>query len=635
MRIAKANGSGLPHWSTYILSAMGAILFVATLRGAVENIDDRIVYLATTIPILVAAAIGGVGPGLAATFGGLFITAFMLGTPDGPPEAVTSTDRVVWAGFGVLWTFVSAASGVVRRLQDQVERADRAAQGHRDTLDAIVAGITDPFFGVDLNWRITHANPAFATLVSRPLKALPGLFLWDLYAEPGYYEVRVKLTECLRRQQGYHQDVRDPKSGRWHHLRAYPYANGMFVLMQDVSEDRGLEESRERMLTAERRARSDAEAMNRLKDEFIATLSHELRTPLTTMQGWTEILKKDERLDGKAREGLEVIERSVKRQTSLISDLQDMSRIAAGRLKLEPSIVNLVDVMYEAVEFTEPIAEAKKVSLNVHAPEEPVLVKGDPQRLYQIVSNLLSNAVKFTPAGGRVDIRIGQDEKMALCAVEDTGEGIDPDFLPFLFDPFRQSGASSRRQGGLGLGLAIVRQLVEMHGGEVSAASEGVGKGSRFEVRLPAAEVPESLRVQDDLDPVDVPTLNGLRVLVVDDDPDTRGLVVQILEDAGASVTSVECGASALEVLSVRSFDVLLSDIGMPEMDGYQLVKLARRRLAGNGGMPQAIALTSFDSEADRTKSKKAGFALHLSKPVDRDRLVRSILAAARPDGED
>ncbi len=394
-----------------------------------------------------------------------------------------------------------------------------------------------------------------------------------------------------------------------------------------------------------REAREAAEAANRSKDEFLATVSHELRTPLNAILGWAQIL-----LDGgtgvdldRRRRGLETIIRNSKLQAQLIDDLLDVSRIISGQMRLDVRAVELVPVIDAAVEAIRPAAEAKQIQ--VHRVLDPLSgpVAGDPARLQQVVWNLLSNAVKFTPKGGKVELRLERVSSHAEIVVADTGMGIPPDLLPHVFERFRQSDASTtRRHGGLGLGLAIVRHLVELHGGTVRVASPGDGQGSTFFVLLPlsVAHLPpagERARVHPTAEPQgsscqDDPTLNlkGIRVLVVDDEPDARETLQQILEHCDAEVLTVGSAAEALEAAETWKPHVLLSDIGMPGEDGYSLIRRLRKLPPERGGQTPAAALTAFARSEDRRRALLAGFQMHVSKPVELQELAAVVASLAR-----
>jgi CheY-like chemotaxis protein len=337
--------------------------------------------------------------------------------------------------------------------------------------------------------------------------------------------------------------------------------------------------------------------------------------------------------DSETDRAFETIERNAAAQSRLIEDLLDVSRIISGKLRLERQQVDLMRVIDAALEATRPAAESKQITVESHLDPKVEKVFADPQRLQQIVWNLLSNAVKFTPKGGRVEVKLSERESQVEVSVRDSGQGIDPDFLPYVFDRFRQAeGSTTRKHGGLGLGLAIVRHLVELHGGKVRAESAGEGKGSIFIVSLPVPAVhrepaPESKAVmteeeEDRLLLAQAPSLDGLRVLVVDDEPDARDLLAVVLEQRGAVVTKADSALAALEKLSASPFDILISDIQMPEVDGYELIRRLRAKEAGRGKFLPAVALTAHVRAKDRARVLAAGFQMHVSKPVSAAELV-------------
>jgi hypothetical protein len=405
--------------------------------------------------------------------------------------------------------------------------------------------------------------------------------------------------------------------------------------------------ARARLYEAEQRARavseaalSAAESANRIKDEFLAVLSHELRSPLNPILGWTKLLR-SRQLDEKATDrALETIERNAKLQTQLIEDLLDVSRILQGKLVLNVSSVNLVTTIEAALETVRLAAQAKDIQIQTELDSNVGQVSGDANRLQQVVWNLLSNAVKFTPQGGRVEVRLsvvsrngqrttdnGQrtTNQYAQIQVSDTGKGISPEFVPYVFEYFRQENSKTTRQfGGLGLGLAIVRYLTELHGGSVLAESPGEGLGAIFTVRLPLM-VADGEATQDEVQPDCFANLSGLHILVVDDEPDIRELVAFVLEQSGAEVTITASAEEALIALNQSVPDVLLSDIGMPEVDGYMLMRKVRALSAERGGRLPAIALTAYAGEYNQQQAIAAGFQLHISKPVEPEELVRAI----------
>ncbi|MHC5599593.1 MAG: hybrid sensor histidine kinase/response regulator [Nostoc sp.] len=410
--------------------------------------------------------------------------------------------------------------------------------------------------------------------------------------------------------------------------------NGVaFVL--DITDRKLVEKECANLLERERTARQQAEIANKIKDEFLAVLSHELRTPLNSILGWSKMLrtrKFDEKTTNRA---LETVERNAKLQTQLIEDLLDVSRILQGKLNLNICPVNLVMVVEAALETVKLAAQAK--SIQIQTIFDPTLgqVMGDSNRLQQVVWNLLSNAVKFTPTGGRVEIRLMEADKQAQIQVSDTGKGIPPEFLPYLFDYFRQADSTTTRTfGGLGLGLAIARKVVEMHGGNVQAESPGEGLGATFTVELPLLVRSEQVRREEneslDCQPQSS-LLSDTQVLVVDDEPDIRDLITFILQDYGVEVTAVASAQEALQALSESIPDVLISDIGMPKTDGYMLMREVRTRSPQQGGLVPAIALTAYAGEMNQQQALAAGFQMHISKPVDPDALVKAIVDLIKP----
>jgi signal transduction histidine kinase/ActR/RegA family two-component response regulator len=397
----------------------------------------------------------------------------------------------------------------------------------------------------------------------------------------------------------------------------------------DVTSQKLLERERESLLEAERVARREAERAGRMKDEFISTLSHELRTPLSAILGWTYILRRG----GAAADvtkAADTIERNARAQAQLIEDLLDVSRIASGNIRLELQPVSVTAVFDAVQQMLRPIFEAKPVAVSIDADSWYGEITADPGRLQQIVWNIVSNAIKFTPAGGSVRVRADVEAEQLVLSVTDTGAGIHPDFLPHVFDRFRQAESSEARSyGGLGLGLAIVRQLVEMHGGSVEAHSPGQGCGATFIVRLPVGMASTNAVLTPSAGAADARAghgvLEGLRVLVVDDEQDGRDMLAILLRSHGASVQTADSADRALDHLEQDEADLLISDIGMPNTDGYQLVRSIRASARPWQNIP-AIALTAFARAEDALKARLAGFDAHLAKPVEPVRLVASIV---------
>ncbi|MEH2083308.1 MAG: ATP-binding protein [Nostoc sp.] len=388
--------------------------------------------------------------------------------------------------------------------------------------------------------------------------------------------------------------------------------------------------ARAHLYEAERTARSAAESANRIKDEFLAVLSHELRTPLNPILGWIKLMQSRKLDQATSDRALETIERNVKLQTQLIEDLLDVSRILQGKLHLNFDRINLVSVIEAAIETVRFSAEAKSIQIQTILESGVGEVLGDANRLQQVIWNILSNAIKFTPIGGQIKIKLGQVGSQIQICVTDTGKGIAPEFLPYVFDYFRQAdGATTRKFGGLGLGLAIVRHLVELHGGTVQAESLGEGQGATFTVRLPYLQ-DESKKIKDakdnsSLGAAQSSPLSGLEILVVDDDADMQEFLPFMLEQYGATVTVVASAIEALTVLTQSQPNLIVSDIGMPEMDGYMLMRQVRSLKPEQGGTIPAIALTAYASEMDRQLAIAVGFQQHISKPVNPEELVKAI----------
>jgi signal transduction histidine kinase len=399
-----------------------------------------------------------------------------------------------------------------------------------------------------------------------------------------------------------------------------------------------------RLYEAAQKARREAETANRLKDEFLATVSHELRTPLNAIFGWSRMLRGG-RLDAlSVAHAVETIERNAKAQEQIIEDILDVSRIITGKIRLDVSPIEIVPVLEAAVDALQPTAEARQVRLQMVLDTKPSLVLGDAGRLQQIVWNLLSNAIKFTSKGGRVQLALERVNSHIEIKVTDTGQGISKEFLPYVFERFRQADSSTtRKYGGLGLGLAIVRHLTELHGGTVAAESPGEGQGATFIVRLPLAVVregestlnqPQHLRfhqpLEDDISPESSEDLAGVRVLVVDDEADARDLLTVILRQYGADVKAAGSTPAALGTLKEWLPDVLVSDIGMPDQDGYALIREVRALSLEQGGDTPAIALTAYARSEDRLKALRSGFHVHVAKPVEPTELSATIAGLVR-----
>lgn len=405
----------------------------------------------------------------------------------------------------------------------------------------------------------------------------------------------------------------------------------------DITDRKRLEAERDQLLESERRARSEAERVGRMKDEFLSTLSHELRTPLNAIAGWAQLLQRGVLTPADQTKAVETIARNTRIQQDLIEDLLDMSRIVSGKVRLDVRPLDLPAVVAQAVDNMRPLADAKKVALLRSLDPRATPIFGDPVRVQQIIWNLVNNAVKFTGAGGRVHVVLERIGAHAQIRVSDSGAGIAAQFLPHVFDRFRQADSSStRRHGGLGLGLAIVKQLVEMHAGTVSVTSAGESKGSTFTVTFPIAPtiaVDPAVREPAPEPPsaFESGALEGITVLLVDDDDDGRTVVARVLEESRATVLTAASVDQALDILTSRHVDILLSDIGMPERDGYDLIHTLRNASQPHLRNLPAAALTAFARDEDRQRALDAGFNCHIPKPVEAGNLLRSLKGIRSP----
>jgi signal transduction histidine kinase/CheY-like chemotaxis protein len=481
-------------------------------------------------------------------------------------------------------------------------------------------------------------------IIGKPVReALPEIAdqgfpqLLDQVFEGGASFVGRRMKALLRRQPGaplvevYIDVVYQPI------VDASGTVTGIFVQGHDMTEQHRLELERERLLEREKAAREEAERANRLKDDFLATVSHELRTPLTAMLGWVQLLRAGQITTEERRaRALETIERNARAQSQLVEDLLDVSRIMSGKLQLHVEAVEVAAVVEAALESARPAADAKSLDITM-ALDADARIMGDAGRVQQIVWNLLSNAVKFTPKGGSVRVTVSRSDAAVDVVVTDSGQGIGADFLPHVFEPFRQAeGASTRKHGGLGLGLAIVKHLVELHGGTLSVTSEGEGRGATFTVTLPTAVARTEAsitgkhrRVDDSV--LELPSeIVGLRLLVVDDEEDTRELLRAILERCGATVETASNADEGVALFQRMRPDVVVSDIGMPGEDGYSLIRRLRA-LPDDAGRTPAVALTAFARGEDRTRALMAGFKAHVPKPVDPRELVAVLLSVVQP----
>ncbi|HEU4410843.1 MAG TPA: PAS domain-containing protein [Polyangiaceae bacterium] len=537
-------------------------------------------------------------------------------------------------------------------LAEEVRRHERLLATVSDALPALVAYILP-------DERYRFVNAGYEAWLGVPRASILGKTMREVLGERVYEAARPHVEAALRGEASRLTTEVAYGSGvvRWVDVTYTPHVGpggavqGLVALTLDVSERKRAEVEREALLAS-------AEAAGRAKDEFLSTLSHELRTPLNAILGWSNLLRTGSLPEARRAQALETIERNARAQARLVDDLLDLSRIVQGKLALRAGPLEVARVVEAALEALRPAAEAKGVRLEP-ALDPRAAVVGDEGRLQQVAWNLLSNAIKFTAPGGRVRVRVRREPSHVELSVEDTGRGIAPDFLPHVFERFRQAdGSITRAHGGLGLGLSIVRSLVELHGGAVTATSEGEGRGAAFTVRLPAAPPPGPAPGSSPPGPAlgssppgpapgslppgpatgapppagleRPPELRALRVLVVDDEPDARDLVAHLLRRGGAHVAAAAGAAEALELLRGARFDALVSDVGMPGVDGYELLRRVRALPAAEGGLTPALALTAYARAEDRAAALRAGFQLYVAKPIEPGELFAALVALTR-----
>ena len=613
------------------------VLLVATaavLTPLIPPIADRATFMLFFLAIAFTGYQLGFGPALVAITGSTIVTGLWLmrGEPAPPPHA--PGDWVRLAGF-VASAFLIAGLGARSR---SIERRERA---QREWNEVTLASVGDAVLVTDADGRVRFLNRLAETLTGwsrAEARGRPVHEVFRIVSETTRLPVEDPTAKVRREGQtvglanhtilvardGTETPIDDSGAPIWSDDRAVV---GCVLVFRDVTERRRGERRREALLERVRAAHAEAQAANRAKDEFLAVLSHELRTPLQAILGWAQVLQSRPLPPQEIARAGEAIERNARRQSRLVEDVLDVSRIVSGKLILKHERVSLGKVITAAIEIVRPSFETKGVTLAADL-DDACDVVGDEQRIEQAVWNLLSNAVKFTPAGGAVDVRCARAGDEVEIAVRDTGCGIHPGFLPDVFDRFRQQdGGSTRSHGGLGLGLAIVRHIVEMHGGSVRAESEGPGRGATFTIRLPQASKRLAL-AEPGLATADAPIdLTGVRVLAVDDEPDARELIDAMLRDSGADVRTAASVDEALAIAASWRPDVVLSDLEMPRADGYALLRALRA--SGLGDVP-AVALSAYATDDHARRAVAEGFARRASKPIGQrelQALIREVYA--------
>ncbi len=547
---------------------------------------------------------------------------------------------------------LSAVSYVVISDVTARKRAEEVLRQQREWLHVTLSSIGDAVITTDTNGAVTFLNPVAESLNGWKREEAQGRSLREVFnivneqtretvENPALRAMREGLIvgpsnhTVLIGKDGTETPIDDsgaPIKG------AEGKIIGAVLIFRDITERKLAEKERSKFLASERAAREKAEAASRSKDEFVAMVSHEIRSPLNSILGWAQMLRRGEFDQAETERAVEIIERSAKAQSQLIEDLLDISRVVTGKLTLNVRSVELAQIIEAAMDSIRPAADAKFIQLRAQLGPRGATVSGDPNRLQQVVWNLLSNAVKFTPLHGRVEVSLERIDSHLQITVSDSGVGIDPEFLPFVFDRFSQANTSSERKyGGLGLGLSIVRHLVELHGGTVRADSPGEGQGATFTVTLPVKAVREEmselerapLSAESADSTYDAIRLDGLRVIIVDDEAETRDLLTAMLTRRGAEVKACASAAEALEEIEQWRPTVLVSDIGMPDEDGYALIRKLRALGPERGGVVPAVALTAYARSEDRMRAMASGFQMHVPKPIEAGELVVVIASLA------
>ena len=571
-----------------IATAIDLVIYDAEFEGM--SLEQAIAFFSASqqVPVIVVNGESKVATAVAAVKAGAMDYLASESLPDLPSTIINALSESDYPCF-----------------QSQCEtQADRQLQ-------KLIVENPDGIIVVDERGIVQFVNPAALELLGKSSSQLVGEALGFPVVNGDYLEVDIPIKDKIL--------VAQMRVSRIQ----WQGSNGCVVSLRDITQQKQAEEERAKLLES-------AQAANRAKDEFLAILSHELRTPLNPIMGWSQLLVRGDLPEAQVKKGAEVIQRNAMLQTKLIEDVLDISRIIQGKLKLQISSVDLTETIKNAIETVNLAAEAKSIQIKTSLEQIRGCVKGDPTRLQQVVWNLLSNAIKFTPSGGAVKVKLSskQDKLVsyAQIRVTDSGKGITPEFLPYVFDYFRQAESTkSRSEGGLGLGLAIAQRTVELHGGNITASSDGLGKGATFTISLPIFN--ESTKVADE-QISQGNTLVGRKILVVDDDNDSRNLICFILETEGAEINAVSSAIEALSVIEQFQPDLVISDIGMPQMNGYELIKQIRQ-LSNTVRDVKAIALSSYTSQKDRQESVSAGFNDYLNKPLDINSLMNAIASTS------
>ncbi|XXX49509.1 ATP-binding protein [Sorangium sp. So ce119] len=622
------------------------------LRLSLHSVlGDEVPFILYFPAVVASAWFGGLEAGLVTTaLCAAFVWYFFLIPYHSfaPPPVHGTVQLGTFVVTSVMSSLLAENLHRARRLAARSAERLRIAQDH--SLDGFVTlwAVRDAQGSiVDFRWE--YVNPAAAGMLLCAPERLVGRGLLQML--PGEKTKHDLFARCARVvETGDPVDVELPwgeeERRRWFRIMIVQLHDGIAVHFSDITARKRAEEERAALFASERRARAEAEEANRLKDEFLATVSHELRTPLNAILGWSHLLQAKAAAPEQRARGLQAIERSARSQARLVEDILDVSRIIAGKVRLDRHLIDAGAVIGAAVESVRPAADAKGVALELAVEARDARILGDSTRLQQVCWNLVSNAIKFTPTGGVVRVAVAQRGADLHIEVSDTGQGIRPDFLPFVFDRFSQAdGSTTRRHGGLGLGLAIVRHLVELHGGTISARSEGEGRGATFDVALPVAGPAQTgddglVRTRDSAAPGRAPPgaperrVDGLRVLVVDDEDDAGEIAGAMLRELGVEPRVVRSAEEALRALVEFRPDILISDLAMPHEDGFSLMRKVRALAPDAGGAIPAIAITAYARREDRQRALASGFQVYLTKPIvaaELSEVVSSLVAGLPP----
>ncbi|BAZ09001.1 multi-sensor hybrid histidine kinase [Calothrix sp. NIES-4071] len=654
--------------------AVIAVVLALLLTQILWQVHKLTIYPLFLAAVMVSSWYGGFKPGLLATVLSTFICTYFF-LPPISSLAINANTLVGLVQFLLVSLLICVLNSMLRSAQNQAQINALQAQQNYERLRTsqenlraseeryrfFIEGVREyAIFMVDVNGCVTDWNKGAERILGYQEAEIIGQHFSCIFIPEDIERGRPESALNTAATNGMSKD------NRWH-LRSDGtrfWANGVIIplkdetqngrlhgfakILQDLTERKRAEEEREQLLLREQAARASAEAANRSKDDFLAIVSHELRTPMTSIVGWAGMLQTGMLDEERTTEALEALERNANLQLQLIEDLLDISRIVRGEISLSKENVDLVAVINGAIQTVQPVIDAKSIQLEFVLDTSQSDIWGDFERLQQVVCNLLSNAIKFTPNNGRVEIRLSNTTTHSQIQVSDTGIGISPEFLPYIFERFRQAdNTSTRSNRGLGLGLAIARHIVELHGGIIEALSLGIGRGATFTIKLPfktdsetkdtqsnASRIQPAMPVEDALPTDNSLRLDGLSVLVVDDEADTRQWISVVLTQCGASVFTVGETRKALEALEEIRPDVLISDIGMPGEDGYALMRKIRELEPDMGGRIPAVALTGYARVEDYKEAMDAGFQLHVAKPIRATELIAVVASLGQLSGK-